>query len=189
MKTIADPLALGARHRARGRFARAESLLRQSVALAEAAGPREDARLAAALNALGLLCKDLARYDEGRACYERALSLLEGAPGATPDDVATLYHNLGGIEHARGEHAAGEAFARRGLALRKLAVDGDPHALAADMAALAALLDGQRRDDEAEALYVEALRTFEGESHPDALEIAEEVHWRVFARVPIAGVE
>lgn len=170
--SLADPVALGARYRTRGKLSRAEPLLRTAVAGAEAAEPRDDARLGAALNALGLLCKDLAKYDEGRACYERALWLLLGAPATHPDDVATLYHNLGGIEHARGDYAAGEAFARRGLAIRRTAGAGGRHALAADLAALAALVDGQGRSDEAEALYAEALDLFERAPHPDATEIA-----------------
>ena len=97
-----------------------------------------DAAVAARLNRLGLRCKAAARYDAGRAHYERALALLTSHPAPDLDAVATLYHNLGGIEHA------------------------DPCDLAADRSALAAILDGQARYDEAEGLYREALRAFRG---------------------------
>ena len=103
------------------------------------------AAAAARLNRLGLRCKAEARYDEGRAHYERALALLTGRPAPDIDAIATLYHNLGGIEHARGDYATAEGFARRGVALREGIEDADPGDLAADRSALAAILDGQGR--------------------------------------------
>jgi tetratricopeptide (TPR) repeat protein len=111
----------------------------------------------AGLNAQGLRCKVQARYDEGRAHYERALALL--AEDASPDweALATLWHNLAGIEHARGDYAAAEALARRGLAIRADPWAADPQALASDLAALAAILDGTGACEEAEALHLEAL--------------------------------
>jgi len=125
---------------------------------------------AAALNALGLMYKDQARYDEARALYGRALSLLESEAGPNQDDIATIYHNLGGIEHASGDYAAGEPFARRGLAIRLSLPGADPHAVAADQVALAAILDGLRRYEESERLYLAALEVFEREA--DTREIA-----------------
>ena len=125
----------------------------------------------AALNAQGLLCKDQAKYDEGRALYERALALVEQSPAEHGHDIATLLHNLGGIEHARGDFRAAEPFARRGLAIRKLTGDDDD-ALAADIVALAAILDGRDEFDEAEMLYLEALEMLERAPEANALEIA-----------------
>jgi hypothetical protein len=37
-----------------------------------------------------------------RALYRRALWLIERAGRPHPDHIATLNHNLGGIEHAAG---------------------------------------------------------------------------------------
>lgn len=161
-----SPAEHGARLRAQGEFGRAEPVLRGALASAEAADPAgEDGALVAALNALGLLSKDLGRYDEARGHYLRALALLERAgTDADPDDVATLYHNLGGIEHARGDHVAAEVLARRGLALRTSLGRADDCLLAADQVALAAILDGLTRYDEAERLYLEAVSTFERSS-------------------------
>jgi tetratricopeptide (TPR) repeat protein len=103
----------------------------------------------------------LARYDEARALYRRALSLLTSLPDPSSDDIATLYHNLGGIEHAAGDYAAGEPLARRGLAIRTSGPGSDPRLVAADQAALAAILDGLGQYEESERLYLEALRVFE----------------------------
>jgi tetratricopeptide (TPR) repeat protein len=156
-----SPTLIGSRLRLQGQFARAEPLLREALAAAEQAPSSEGRALIEALNALGLLCKDLGRYDEARRHYGRALELLERAEAADPDDVATLYHNLGGIEHARGDYAAGEGFARRGLAIRTSLDNADPFLIAADDVALAAILDGLARYTEAERLYLEAVTIFE----------------------------
>ena len=133
---------------------------------------REALRLAAALNTRGLRCKDEARYDEGRALYERALALLEATTGPHGDAVATLYHNLAGIAHARGDYAAAEPLARRGLDIRRRADDHRPGDVAADEIALAAILDGLGRYDESERLYLGALRVFERARRRHAPEIA-----------------
>jgi tetratricopeptide (TPR) repeat protein len=98
--------------------------------------------------------------------------LLEGAGTADPDDIATLYHNLGGIEHARGNYATGEAFARRGLAIRTSLDNNDPFLIAADKVALAAILDGLTRYPEAERLYIEAVAVFERAPGEHAVELA-----------------
>lgn len=128
------------------------------------------------LNARGLACKAAGRYAEGRAHYDRALSLLERQPHPDPDALATLYHNLGGIEHARGDYAAGEAFARRGLALREALAPADPPAVAVDRVALGALLDGQRRYAESEPLYRAANRVLRRSPEAGAHDLAVALH-------------
>ena len=55
---------------------------------------------------------------------------------ATPA-MATLYHNLGGLEHARGRYAEGEPYARRSVAIREAALGPNHLEVAADLAALA----------------------------------------------------
>jgi len=171
MPSPSDLTVRGEMHRRRGDYPQAEQLLRQAVVLAEQADPLDARRLAVALNGLGLVCKDLAKHNEARAAYRRALALLEQAPGSHDDWIATIYHNLGGIEHASGNYAQGEPLARRGLAIRR-ALGGDAEAVAADMAALAAILDAQQQHDEAEQLYVDALQVFEREPQANAGDIA-----------------
>lgn len=171
MTLIADIGLTAEEHRLRGDYALAEGLARQAVASAEQAHALDPKRLAAALNGLGLVCKDLAKYNEARAAYRQALTLLEGAPGFNDDWIATIYHNLGGIEHASGNYAEGEPLARRGLAIRRQS-GGDAESVAADMVALAAILDALGKEEEAEAMYVDALSIFEGATPANAGEIA-----------------
>ena len=75
--------------------------------------------------------------------------------GAESVEVATL-HNLGGIEHARERYSAGERFARRAVEIRERLLGPDHPDTAADVAALAGLLDGQKRYRESEPLSLRA---------------------------------
>ena len=147
----------GAQARERADYTWAERLLREAVERAEVAQPAQPRTLAAALNAFGMLCKDLGRHDEGRASYERALRLLEETPAASPHDVATIYHNLAGIMHARGDYAGAEPVARHGLALRLGAPESKPSAVVADRIALAGILEGVGSYAEAATQCREAL--------------------------------
>jgi tetratricopeptide (TPR) repeat protein len=163
---------LGERHRLRGEVAEAEVLLRRAVALAKATCHNDVVTLARALNGLGLVCKDAAKYDEARALYERALSLLQRLDDPDLHDVATIYHNLGGIEHARGNYTEAQPFARLSVETRTRAAVPDDAALAGDMVALAAILDGLKEYDEAERLYLDALQVLETAPETNAREIA-----------------
>jgi tetratricopeptide (TPR) repeat protein len=169
---FAELARLGDQYRREGCASKAEPYLRDALAIAEADFPDDRPKVAAALNALGVLCKDLAKYDEARALYERALGLAERATTLDEGEIATLYHNIGGIEHARRNFAAGEPFARKGLEIRRRLSDGDAIALAADMVALAAILDGLHQFEEAEGLYLEALRILDADPERNAGEIA-----------------
>jgi len=81
-------------------------------------------------------------YDEGEQAYREALAILESARTPDPLALATLFHNLGGLEHARGRCGDGETWARRGLDIREAALGLNHADVASDLAALAALLDG-----------------------------------------------
>ena len=68
---LSELARLGDQHRRAGNAAAAEPLLREALAIAEADFPHDGPKVASALNSLGLLYKDLARYDEARAVYEQ----------------------------------------------------------------------------------------------------------------------
>jgi tetratricopeptide (TPR) repeat protein len=163
----------GERLRELGAFQPAEPLLREAVSATELGSVAGALELAASLNALGLLCKDLARYDEASELYERALTLVstQRESRATSRALATLYHNLGGIDHARGRFQSAEVLARRGVTIRA-DIDEDEADLAADLVALAAIVEARGRFDEAEALYREGLAILERGVVRRELEIA-----------------
>jgi hypothetical protein len=104
-------------------------------------------------NNAGVACKQAGRLRAAGWSYRVAMATNPSDPRL----VAALLHNRAGLEHARGRAARGEPLARRGLALRE-AIDGPDHAdYAADLGALAAIVDAVGRFDEAEAMYGEAL--------------------------------
>jgi tetratricopeptide (TPR) repeat protein len=119
-----------------------------------------------------MLYKYMGRFTEAGPLYQRALAITENTLGPDHAEVATIYHNLGGLEHAAGNYARGEPFARRSVEIRRKALGPDHPAVAADLAALAALLDGQKKYAEAERLYQQALAIFERVYGPEHYEIA-----------------
>ncbi len=155
----------------RGDYLTSVDYWRHATALARASRSFTPCDLAAFLNSLGMACKFSGKYEEGEAAYHEALALLEPILDRGHLWFATLYHNLGGLEHARGRCAAGEVWARKGLAIRKQALGPDHVEVAVDLAALAALLDGQGKFEESEPLHTRTLAIFERELGPEHLEI------------------
>ena len=148
-----------------GRYSEAESLYLRALALAEqVSGPRE---VAIICNSLAVVYKYTGKFDDAERLYRRALPLLEQSLGPQHPQIAAIYHNLGGLEHARGRFAAGEPLARRSVEIREQALGPNHPEVAADIAALAAILDGQGKYDESEPLYSRALAIFEREYGPE----------------------
>src|SRR5262245_29292153 len=90
-------------HRQQGRYRQAEGRLRQALVLAKAGGDR--LAMASLLNNLAVVHKYQGRFAEASRRYRRAQSLLKSVLGPEHPDMATVYHNRGGLEHARGRHA------------------------------------------------------------------------------------
>jgi len=88
------------------------------------------------LNDLGVVHKAQARFDDAGLVYRRALAISAQAEDTDAAALATLYHNLGGLEHARGRYAVGEPFARRALEIRRGLLGPDHPQVAAAAAAL-----------------------------------------------------
>jgi tetratricopeptide (TPR) repeat protein len=156
--------------RQRGAYAAAERGFQAALReVTRVFGPR-DLDVASLLNNLGVLRKYQGRFAEAIVFYKRALPMLER--GGDRGALATLYHNLGGIEHARGRYAAGEPHARKSVELREAELGPHHIAVAADLAALAALVEGRGRLEEAAALYTRAIAIFKRKLGPASAEVA-----------------
>jgi len=154
--------------RDRGAYADAERMFTDALAFAERQFGAESIEAASALNGLGMVYKFWGRFDDGTPVYVRAVSIVERAGGEEHPDLASLYHNLGGLEHARGDYAAAERHARRSLELRARTAGAGSVGVAEDEAALASILHGLGRDEEAEELLRRALPILEdalGQDH------------------------
>ena len=156
--------------RALGAYAAADRAFHSALREATQAFGAHDLDVGGILNNLGVLRKYQGRFAESARFYRRALPLLEKSGDRSA--LATLYHNMGGIEHARGRYAAGEPHARRSVALREAELGPDHVAVAADVAALAAIVEGRGRLDEAAALYERALRVFRRKLGGKSAEVA-----------------
>jgi tetratricopeptide (TPR) repeat protein len=161
-------IALAGLDRARGAYAHAERGFQAALAEVRRRLPRRDPLHLAVLNNLGVLRKAQGRYAEALRYYRRAEPLL----GRRDREArATLEHNLGGSEHARGRYTAAEPHARRAVALRAAARGISHPAWAADVAALAAVVEARGRFAEAAALYRRALAVFDRTLGPRSLEV------------------
>lgn len=160
---------LGQVQRAEGRYTDAETSLRSALALAEETLGPDDAEVSTAANNLAVLYKYTAQFGQAESLYLRALTILQARSG--PDlDAATIWHNLGGLEHSRGHYAEAEQYARRAMETRQRVLGRDHPAVAADAAALGSILDALGKHDAAEAFFRQALDTFEsrlGAEHPE----------------------
>jgi tetratricopeptide (TPR) repeat protein len=132
----------------------------------------EDLSLSGHLDNLAVVYKFWGKFDQAEGLYWRALAITQQHLGTDCIEVAAIYHNPGGLEHARGRYARGETYARKSLELRMRSSGGDVRETAADLAALAGLLDAQGKDAEAERLYEQALSIFERALGQDHYEVA-----------------
>jgi tetratricopeptide (TPR) repeat protein len=114
-------------YRAQGRYTPAEQLLITAVSRVEERATAEDS--IAAYNELGVLFKYSGKFEAAVDFYKRALDRLSGT---TSPELATLYHNIAGLAHARRDYAAAEDPARKAVAVRTEALGADHPDVAAE---------------------------------------------------------
>jgi tetratricopeptide (TPR) repeat protein len=122
------------------------------------------------------LAKDTGQYDTAARHYLTALELAQQVHGQDHPALASLMHNLAGLEHARGRYGKGEHFARLAISLRERQADPDSVELAGDLAVLGALLLGQQRLDEAQDIFDRTLVIWTRHRGPAHYEVAVARH-------------
>lgn len=167
---------LGNLQRHLARYPEAEIILKRALTFAvETFGEASD-EASNARNNLGILYKYTGKFDDAKILYETALANIEREYGHEHISTASLYHNLGGLEHARENFAAGEKPARKAWEIRaKHLGETHPYALA-DAVAYAGVLDGLERYDDSEKIYRYVLREYEQIYPAGHYEIAALVH-------------
>jgi tetratricopeptide (TPR) repeat protein len=119
--------------------------------------------LAPGFNLLGVLLKTSGRFTAAGEAYARAHRLADPRNLALS---AALQHNRAGLLHAQGDFLNAEAEARGALAVQIEAHGPEHPVVAAERAALAAILVGRAALEEAEQQYLLALDGW-GSDHPD----------------------
>lgn len=145
-----------------GNYSAAAQAFRRALRLTAGVPAPDPLLLAALLNDFGVVCKYTGRFAQARRMYLRALKIILSLNEAPhhKESLAALYHNLAGIEHARRRFALALRYARRGIAIRKTIRPRDIPALAADEAALAAILIDSGRASQPATILLRALRRF-----------------------------
>jgi tetratricopeptide (TPR) repeat protein len=173
---LAALVRLGEALRLLGKFPEAEDALKRAVQLADTHQPPDPINRAIALNGLGLVFKDTQRFEQAGQHYQQALMLLQQTLGPNDLELAPLYHNLAGLQHAQDHFVEGEALARSSLELRAAHEGLETTGAAADLAVLGALLLGQHRYTEAETALERSLAIWQGRYGHHHYEVAVVKH-------------
>ena len=158
------------RYKEEGRYADAEPLYKQVLAIHENVHGPNHADVALALTDLAELYKEAGRYDDAEPLYKRALGTWQKALGPNHPDVAQALNNLAGLYTAQGRYADAEPPYKRALAIFETALGPDYPSVASALNNLADLYSAQGRHSDAEPLYKRALAIREkalGPDHPD----------------------
>jgi tetratricopeptide (TPR) repeat protein len=159
-----------------GDFVRAEVSLKEALRIVSTEFGEASEHTANARNNLAVLYKACGRFDEGLRLYQQALDSVMKWSGEDCLASSVIYHNIGGILHARGDFTAAEPPGRKAWEIsRRLLGEDDPRTLF-DAVAYAAILDGLQRYDESEAIYRRALAIFEQTFGPEHYEVASNLH-------------
>jgi tetratricopeptide (TPR) repeat protein len=155
-----------------GKYARAADAFERAISLTNSRSLSCRPILAAILNDFGVLSKYAGRFARAKGLYERARRLMPPEDPQFKQFRATLYHNLAGLEHARGQHTQALFYARRGIRLRRKLRGNDRSPVVADQAALAAILVELGNLREAEAIHLRVLRVYRRRFGPRHFETA-----------------
>ncbi|GAA3600654.1 hypothetical protein GCM10022235_85770 [Kribbella ginsengisoli] len=156
-----------------GRYREAAAYGRDVLSDAEQAFGPNSAELMPVLNQIGILGKYSGDFVMAEDAYRRALRIVQaGEAAGTEVASAVLLHNLAGLAHARGDVAEAERLARAGIRSRTEGSSQlDPSALAADRAALAAILIDAGNGTEAAEILLRTIQDSEASFGPDHYEV------------------
>jgi tetratricopeptide (TPR) repeat protein len=162
--------------RMRGDLVRAEVSLKEALRIVSTEFGEVSEHAANARNNLAVLYKACGRFDEGLHLYQQALDSVMKWSGEDCLASSVIYHNIGGILHAKGDFTTAEPPGRKAWEIsRRLLGEDDPRTLL-DAVAYAAIVDGLQRYDESEAIYRRALAIFEQTFGPEHYEVASNLH-------------
>src|SRR5271157_2474037 len=153
-----------------GKYAEAEAMHRQALAITRKALGEDHPDTAGSYNNLAETLRAQGKYAEAEAMHRRALAITRKALGEDHPDTAGSYNNLAATLSAQGKYAEAEALHRRALAIRLKALGKDHPDTAGSYNNLAATLHDQGKYAEAEPMHRRALAIrlkALGADHPD----------------------
>ena len=154
----------------RARYAKAEPILRQTMAIRERQLPSIPLDIATSFNDLAELYWRQGRYTEAESLVQHALTIREQQLGIAHPDTATSLNDLAVLYQEQGKYAEAESLMRRALEIYEQQFGPTHSNTAHSLHNLANLYQEQGKYAEAEPLYVRALAIREqqlGAQHPD----------------------
>lgn len=159
---------------ARGRYAEAEPLYQQALAIRQQLLGPVHPGTAEILNNLAGLYQKQGKYSEAEPLYLRALDIREQHSGALRSYMAITLNNLAGLYKDLGRYAEAEPLLLRALAIDEQVYGHYHPAVATNLNNLAALYENQKKYKQAEPLYQQALAIREQhleQPHPGTAEV------------------
>ena len=139
----------------RSRFAEAERLLLEVVAIREQAVP-DSSDLAATLNNLGNLYHEMGRLDDAARVHERSLAIKEKVDGPDHYFLSQSLSNLANVYTKQGRYDLAESMHRRALAIKRNALEANHPEIGVSEHNLGDLAFHRGHLEAAEAQYLKA---------------------------------
>ena len=155
---------LGTLQRIQGNYAESEQSYQQAIELIETQGTEEyQSKRIQLANNLAIVYKYWGKFEAAERLYQQTLTTLQSQYGNYHPDIASIYHNLAGLNHTRGDYQTAETWARQSYQLH-LDLFGAQHPKT--------IADGEQRGktEEAKACFEQAraiLATTLGADHPN----------------------
>lgn len=162
---------LGMIQRIQGQYAEAETTFQRAIEqIKNQDSTTFKAKQIQLSNNLAIVYKYWGKFAQAEQLYREILNTLQKQYGNSHPDIAATYHNLAGLNHARGDYDSAEKWAKQSYQLH-LDLFGDHHPKTiADGAAYGSILHGLQRWEEAIAHFQTAINFFEqqlGKNHYD----------------------
>lgn len=163
----------------------AEAYTQRFLVTQKSARGENHPRFAEALILLGLLASDRSNAAEALSHYTKAAEILRATKGENSQEYAAVLNNLAGDHNRKGEVKQAEEMLRQSIAIKER-LSGDGTELAITLTNLGVLLENQKRFDEAESHFHQALniraKSLEHD-HPDYLDSVNRLADLAFARM------
>ncbi|MEN3330879.1 MAG: hypothetical protein V7641_244 [Blastocatellia bacterium] len=162
---------------AQGKYAEAEPLLKQSLAILEKVVDQPDDRylvdpimnLAECYNAQG-------KYDEAEALYNRASEIRKKRSPDNPPDLAESLNNLAWLYYEQGKYVQAESLFNKALAMQP--TDSDPDSQfdpTVSLTGLGAVCRKRGKYDKAAAYFRQTMEQHKGLLHSDLPTVADDL--------------
>ena len=156
-------------YRELGDYAKADSMVRESLTLRKALFGENDLRVAASLNDLGAVLEAQSKPAEAEVLFRKALAIRRQLSGNDSPAVAATLNNIGTALFDQGKFGKAEETQRKALALREKLFGKENADVAVSLHSLGNVLLMEGKNAEAEAIFRRVLAMREkllGKVHP-----------------------